>query len=810
MVRREYQIEHRPDDRPVPQDIRNEAREIQLDTLPPISKAKYLKRYDDYMTWCKGQKTHPLSEKSLLVYLRKLNVVDENAASTIRSVHSMIKACAKAYHNFDIGIFSNVNSYLSNLSRCHEPKKAYILSTEQMQTFVMTAPDIEYFLIKVILIIGVIGCCRKSELVYLMMKYVTLTDNAPVIRHYFEARKLINNKRIFLTFRHGSFINEAAGERTIASVPRKVAEYLGLPEPHRYTSHSIRRSSATAYAGTGCIDIELMRHGRWRNIKCASGYVEDTKYSKRKIAHLISNAILIPQQQTSIVQYNFQTPIPLRNQLTAPQNVNAAIMSSDHVAHSTLVPYVATCSNQQPLNTTRRAILPARLFHSTPNVKKITRCTNSTITSGLLERSSDASSDCYLALGTNDNHIESTHSTSMCQFSQVSNVSAVQNSTSPTVACPKMISTKSTKRARYKLIHPSLTSNTNRTLVAESIEVDEELSELFEEDFDNNISCDEENIVKNVNKPRIVSNILLKSTAESNLSTADNETSILFNTACTNSMPQSSIASPNAMQRESANEHVEDDFAELLTPSTDDESDADSEIDDRHIENSHEPIHQDTEESYSPIPIQAPKATKFAVGSISEMFGYKPKSLCGYPQQPMDLGEPKSRISGDVASIKLPNPLNTKATSNSVVANNPATLSANAVTDSQKLQYSTKQALSESPKSSMANPKPTNENYVIPAASEPVMERSKPTGENHEINPESTNLSNEEPTEPNVEDDMHTHAYSRAATEELIASEPIHTSVSNFNETEYRIGSNILKIYNHGTINIHFHSHPQN
>ncbi|KAJ8668744.1 hypothetical protein QAD02_000003 [Eretmocerus hayati] len=310
MVRREYRILPRPEDRPVPQDIRNEARIIQLETLLPVSKAKYLKR----------------------------------------SIHSMIKACVKAFDIFDIGIFPNVNSYLSNLSGRHQPKKAYILSTEEMKTFVMTASDIEFFFMKV-----------RHCIVNLL-----IVDN--------QAKNLlwlqINNKRFFLTFRHGSFINEAAVERTIASVPRRVAEFLGLPEPERYTSHSIRRSSATAYAETGCNEIELMRHGRWRNIKCASGYVEDTKYTKHKVSHIISTTILAPQHQTSIVQYNFQNPPPFMNQRAITPGGNAAVISSNHSTHSTLRPYVTPFTNQQPVNTTNtRAIVPARLFNSPVNTK---------------------------------------------------------------------------------------------------------------------------------------------------------------------------------------------------------------------------------------------------------------------------------------------------------------------------------------------------------------------------------------------------------------------------------------------------------
>ncbi|KAJ8680717.1 hypothetical protein QAD02_016504 [Eretmocerus hayati] len=372
MVRRNHRIVDRPEDRNVPLDIRAEARAIQVETLPPVSKAKYLKRYNDYKTWCQGRDTDLLSEESLLVYLRKSRVVDENAASMLRSVYSMIKACVKVHHNFDIGVYAHVNSYLSNLSRRHIPKNGLILTSENMSQFVLEAPDIEYFLIKVISIIGVMGCCRKT-----------------------------------------------AGDTTIGSVPKKVAEYLGLSQPERYTSHSIRRSSATAYAETGCNDVELMRHGRWQSLKCASGYVEDTKFGKHKVSHLItkailpshyptnallppqhisnaisppqhiSNAILPHQHQTSIVQYNFNNQhlhMDKQNLTPRTRQPSGTARNSNAIATSSRRDLVSSqVSRSVPLFNRRLPSVSNRQLSQCS--KQLTRCTNSTVTPGLLTSS---------------------------------------------------------------------------------------------------------------------------------------------------------------------------------------------------------------------------------------------------------------------------------------------------------------------------------------------------------------------------------------------------------------------------------------
>ncbi|KAJ8678625.1 hypothetical protein QAD02_014412 [Eretmocerus hayati] len=274
--RRNNRVAVPPVNHNVPADIAADAREAKLPTLPPVPRDKYLKHYEAYKAWCRERGTPHISEDSLLIYVRKLSV-----EATIKANLSMVKACIKAFDGVDIGAYVNVNSHVRTASKKHKPKKARILTAQQLHQFCNVAPDAEFFLIKVILIVGVIGCCRKSELVKLLMAYVTVTDTSilidippevtktntantfsivgpsyVIVKRYLEARKNIDNEKFFLLYRDGTFIDSACGDRTIGAIPKTVAEFLGLPEPERYTSHSIRRSSATVYAESGCTDTE--------------------------------------------------------------------------------------------------------------------------------------------------------------------------------------------------------------------------------------------------------------------------------------------------------------------------------------------------------------------------------------------------------------------------------------------------------------------------------------------------------------------------------------------------------------------------
>ncbi|KAJ8672567.1 hypothetical protein QAD02_003826 [Eretmocerus hayati] len=730
-------------------------------------RAKYLKRYNDHKSWCESRNTDLLSEESLLVYLRTLRVVDGNAASTLRSVHSMIKACVKVYHNFDIGVFPNVNSYLSNLSRRHIPKKAFILTTQHMNQFVVEAPDIEYFLIKVILIIGVIGCCRKSELKNLLMQYVTLTENAVyinvpaettknfqknsfsivglfylVVRRYLEARRYINNERFFLTYRNGSFINEAAGDRTIGSVPKKVAEYLGLSQPERYTSHSIRRSSATAYAGTGCNEVKLMRHGRWQSLKCASGYVEDTPFGKHKVSHLITNAVLPSQQytnailplqhQTSIVQYNFNNQ-HLHMNKSSPQRTRrtSATISSPNaiVGGSSLLP-----------------VTP-------PN------------TSSLLSESPDSFQEPHVA-------------------------PALQVSTTSTSVNSAVTCAKPTQRARYELL-TSPSSNPNRTLVVYAVDVDEELSELSEDDFSYAPSPNGSAVTSHVVKPKVISNVLVTSSPGSGLSVVSGsglpvtDNSVRSSVSSSNLEPQSSTLSSHnkPFHSSSLDREVDSDFYELLNASSDDESVAPGH-EDSNIGDSQEEVSHKLPMIHTPNSVQSQHS--FDVhGDESLMAGTSTPEPPSDASNQLEVKEPQS-----------PTPISSQqhdhiVMENAVELNQPASQPSTQVANEAKSNSHLKQRSSNFGLSSL---------HYNPTAVSPVtlVRQSLPRSSL----PQSADLAS-----ASLNDPSNFPSQSRAPS---VASEYGYSTNSEAEETEYRFGSTILKIHNRGTINIHIHSHPQN
>lgn len=77
------------------------------------------------------------------------------------------------------------------------------------------------------------------------------------------------------------------GKNSISAVPSKIALFLKLENPEKYTGHSFRRTSATLLANTGVDVLALKRHGGWKSANIAESYVAESITNKNEVANKI-------------------------------------------------------------------------------------------------------------------------------------------------------------------------------------------------------------------------------------------------------------------------------------------------------------------------------------------------------------------------------------------------------------------------------------------------------------------------------------------------------------------------------------------
>lgn len=218
----------------------------------------------------------------------------------------MLKSTLQIYEGSDISKYKQLIAFLKKQNEGYEPKKSKVLSIEQIMKFLNDASNESYLFMKVALIFALNGAMRGEELRTLTINDIeenesviivtlrntktkkkrvfTITSEANGIELYRKYRKLrpqnTNHSRFFVCYRNGKCTVQPVGINTFYSLPRKIAEYLKLPDSNSYTGHCMRRSAATMLVDNGGSIPDLKRLGGWSSTSSAEGYIGESIQNK--------------------------------------------------------------------------------------------------------------------------------------------------------------------------------------------------------------------------------------------------------------------------------------------------------------------------------------------------------------------------------------------------------------------------------------------------------------------------------------------------------------------------------------------------
>lgn len=241
--------------------------------LPEKSKDRYNMCYIEFLAWQKKNLTTSFSESVLLIYFNELSQVHK--PPTLWSRWSMLKSLINLNQGININSYHKLKKFLKNFGKGHIPKKSPVLTLSQINKFLNEYDDFIYLEIKVILIIGVFGALRTSELIDLGIQdfddtgkqFIVTVRNSKnlyqrnfvigeayyeTVKKYISLRpKDLKEKRFFLNYRNGKCTRQVIGKNKFAQVPKKVAVCLKLENPESYTGHSFRRTAANLFSNAG-------------------------------------------------------------------------------------------------------------------------------------------------------------------------------------------------------------------------------------------------------------------------------------------------------------------------------------------------------------------------------------------------------------------------------------------------------------------------------------------------------------------------------------------------------------------------------
>lgn len=166
-----------------------------------------------------------------------------------------------------------------------------------------------------IIIFGVMGCCRGEKIVNVLVKHVTkegklllaaicttkndqvrqFTINAKlskIVKKYQALRPAeISTSRFFINCRNNSCTKQPIGKNKIANVPKQIVIYLELEDPASYTGHALRRSSETLLSNAGGSMMGVQHLRGWKSVHVAQRYIDNSLLNKTRIGNLVAKNI---------------------------------------------------------------------------------------------------------------------------------------------------------------------------------------------------------------------------------------------------------------------------------------------------------------------------------------------------------------------------------------------------------------------------------------------------------------------------------------------------------------------------------------
>lgn len=145
------------------QSVKEQAELIRRGNLPTKSKKEYLRLFGLFEMWCDEQGVSVSEEDSLLVYVDFLTVVQGQSGGSMPKTLSAIKGVLTS-RGVDCSRFQAVDRLVNRRIKEHEPTQAAIWSEVDIVRFISDAPDDDYILHKLAILLCFAGRMRPCDL----------------------------------------------------------------------------------------------------------------------------------------------------------------------------------------------------------------------------------------------------------------------------------------------------------------------------------------------------------------------------------------------------------------------------------------------------------------------------------------------------------------------------------------------------------------------------------------------------------------------------------------------------------------------
>ena len=330
------------------------------------SKDAFVRAVSRFLYWDARQDKKLYNEKTLISYLSNflynLSGADSYCLLDLGSLFpemSHVKKFLSLKHGADFAKTPELNALLKYLGKQHKPKKAAVFSTKQLEKYCARPID-ESLKLKenqetMIALFAFYSLGRKSEIMNLTVGDTILlpSENRILVdisrkktggeqKYYvpggdfdlksaFEAHLEALEKSYMTDFfdpstrlwnrfdvPSGKFQQRPIGKNHVSNVAQEIANFNQIPGD--FSSHSFRRSAATAIAESGGSDTDLLNAGQWSTTKVARGYLSQSSRQRDRTMSLL--------QGSAPAFHSCASPAPVQAPGTSASSSSSANTSS--------------------------------------------------------------------------------------------------------------------------------------------------------------------------------------------------------------------------------------------------------------------------------------------------------------------------------------------------------------------------------------------------------------------------------------------------------------------------------------------------
>lgn len=113
-----------------------------------------------------------------------------------------------------------------------------------------------------------------------------------IVKKYWALRPCnVPSDNFFINFQKNKCTRQVIGINKLGNMPKQIATFLNINNPHEYTGHCFRRTSATTLVNAGADITTLKRHGGWKSSQVAEGYIDNSVQNRINVANQLISAI---------------------------------------------------------------------------------------------------------------------------------------------------------------------------------------------------------------------------------------------------------------------------------------------------------------------------------------------------------------------------------------------------------------------------------------------------------------------------------------------------------------------------------------